>query len=302
MLAERLPTILPPLSESEAIEVTKLHSVAGLLREDSSLLRDRPFRAPHHTISDLALIGGGRLSRPGEMSLAHRGVLFLDELTEFRRGTLEHLRQSVVDRRVRFLGVFGSVSYPAEVLVVGTLSPCFCGLRGDETDRCSCTPGQLERYSSLISSLLLDCIDLQVEVPRATTDVLQARSSETSAIVRDRVLAARERQARRLKGERVSTNGRMDAGLTARYCLQGASAGRSTGSVEAFRLASRADGHVLRLARTIADLEGAQAISAAHVAEAAQFRGRAQEVVAPGDRCLGIRQRATNRTTSPESL
>lgn len=277
MLAERVPSVLPRLSEGEAVEVTKIYSVAGLLREEGGLIERRPFRSPHHTVSDAALIGGGRLPKPGEVSLAHRGVLFLDEVTEFRRSALEVLRQPLVDRRVQVSRVRGSATFPADFTLVATMNPCPCGYLGDAGKDCVCTPLAVERYRSRLSGPLLDRIDLHVSVPRLPVEALRGEaSSESSAAVRERVEKARAVQAERLADSgRASgrTNGRMDGRGLGRHCALGpADRQFLEKSAAAFGLSARSYHGVLKVARTIADLAGAERIGEPHLAEALTYR------------------------------
>ncbi|MBI2944633.1 MAG: YifB family Mg chelatase-like AAA ATPase [Candidatus Wallbacteria bacterium] len=277
MLAERVPSVLPRLSEGEAVEVTKIYSVAGLLREEGGLIERRPFRSPHHTVSDAALIGGGRLPKPGEVSLAHRGVLFLDEVTEFRRSALEVLRQPLVDRRVQVSRVRGSATFPADFTLVATMNPCPCGYLGDAGKDCVCTPPGVERYRARLSGPLLDRIDLHVSVPRLPVEALRGEaSSESSAAVRERVEKARAVQAeRQADSERAGgrTNGRMDGRALERHCALGSADRRYLErSAAAFGLSARSYHGVLKVARTIADLADAERIGESHLAEALTYR------------------------------
>jgi magnesium chelatase family protein len=274
MLAERLPTILPALTEPEALEVTKVYSVAGLLGEGGGLLRRRPFRSPHHTASDVALVGGGRVPRPGEISLAHRGVLFLDEVTEFRRSALEVLRQPLVDRRVQISRAHGSAVFPADFSLVATMNPCPCGYRGDGERDCQCSPMQVRRYLGKLSGPLLDRIDLHLEVPRLGLAQLRPASpSESSAAVRERVAQARQLQAARLAGSRTPTNGRMTVRETQQHCRLGGGEQRMLEAASrAHGLSARGYHGLLRVARTLADLSASDAIREEHLAEALQFR------------------------------
>jgi magnesium chelatase family protein len=272
MLARRLASILPPLSLGEAIEVTAIHSVAGLLG-DTPLMTVRPFRAPHSSISDAALLGGGHPIRPGEITLAHRGVLFLDELPEFRRNALEPLRQPLEERQLTVARGSGSVVFPADVQLVGAMNPCPCGMLGDASDTCRCSPPVLERYRARVSGPLLDRIDLHVEVPRITVTALGDEHSgeEPSAAIRDRVLAARARQTARLGAGR--TNAQIAGREVRRLCRIDAR-GRTLLEAASLRLglSARAYTRILRVARTIADVAGEDAISTAHLAEAIQYR------------------------------
>jgi magnesium chelatase family protein len=270
MLARRLPGILPPLSREEALEVLALHGIAGL--SNGSVVAERPFRAPHHTVSDVALVGGGDLVRPGEVSLAHHGVLFLDELAELRRSALEALRQPLEDGFVTVCRMRSTTTFPARPMLVGATNPCPCGTRGDGTNKCRCQPDAVRSYRRRLSGPLLDRLDLHVVLPRV--DVLELSSSgggEPSSAVRARVAAARAVQADRYrKGEvRASTNAHLSQRDVERVCALDAK-GRDAlaRAVELRGLSARAYGKVHRLARTIADMEGATAIAARHVVEA----------------------------------
>jgi magnesium chelatase family protein len=268
MLARRIAGILPPLGFEEALEATVVHSVAGLTR-DRGLLVERPFRAPHHTISDAGLVGGTSVPRPGEVSLAHRGVLFLDELPEFRRHVLEALRQPLEDCEVAIARAGRSVTYPADVMLVAAMNPCPCGHHGGAGRRCRCTAHELVTYRRRISGPLLDRIDLHVDVPAIAPGLLGAAGTTTSAEVRERVVRARAAQAAR--GARC--NARLRGGALRRHCAPD-DAGRRLlhAAVERLGLSARGHDKVLRVARTIADLEGAETVRAEHVGEAIQYR------------------------------
>jgi magnesium chelatase family protein len=274
MLARRLPTILPPLTFDEALEATVVHSVAGLTRH-RGLLTARPFRAPHHSISDAGLVGGTSTPRPGEVSLAHHGVLFLDELPEFRRHVLEALRQPAEDGEVTIARAGRSVTFPALFTLVGAMNPCPCGYHGDRKRACHCTPHELLRYRRRISGPLLDRIDLHVDVPAVPPTVLAGMGGgEPSATVRERVVRARELQAARVGTRGARTNARLRGVALRRFCTPDEGGKRIlTAAVEKLGLSARAHDKVLRVARTIADLEGSEAIRSTHVAEAIQYRG-----------------------------
>jgi magnesium chelatase family protein len=275
MLARRLPTLLPPLAFEEALEATVVHSVAGLTRH-RGLLVDRPFRAPHHSISDAGLVGGTSIPRPGEVSLAHHGVLFLDELPEFRRHVLEALRQPLEDGDVTIARAGRSVTYPAEVTLVAAMNPCPCGYHGDPRRRCRCTAHELLTYRRRISGPLLDRIDLHVDVPSLPAPLLgePPAAAPTSAEVRARVERARAVQRERAGGRGAVVNARLRGGALRRAATPD-DAGRRLlqAAVEKLGLSAPAHDKVLRVARTIADLEGSEVVRAAHVAEAVQYRG-----------------------------
>ncbi len=279
LLARALPGILPRMTPAESLEVTKIYSVAGRLPSGRPLIRRRPFRAPHHTISHAGLVGGGSQPRPGEISLAHRGVLFLDELPEFGQTVLEVLRQPLEDRIVTIARARGTVVYPASFMLVGAMNPCPCGHAGDPGRACTCSATALARYHRRISGPLLDRIDIHIEVPRVEYDKLaDLRPGEESAAVRARVEAARAVQARRFAGTTCSSNGEMAATEVRTHCQAALEEGaRSLLRMAAAQLAlsARAVHRVLKVARTIADLAGSEAIAATHVAEALQYRRRA---------------------------
>jgi magnesium chelatase family protein len=275
MLARRLPSILPSMSLDEALETTKIHSVAGTLTPGQSLLTGRPFRAPHHTISDAGLIGGGSSPRPGEVSLAHGGVLFLDELPEFRRNVLEVLRQPMEDGVVTLSRAAMSLTYPARFMLAAAMNPCPCGYFGDPLHSCSCGPLAIERYRSRISGPLLDRIDIHLEVPAvAYGDLVGEHSEESSAAIRRRVEQARAVQRSRFQGQRgVHANAHMSARDLRRHCrLSGPVEAVMRQAVTRLGLSARAYHRVLKIARTIADLAGSAELTTAHVSEAIQYR------------------------------
>jgi magnesium chelatase family protein len=277
MMARRVAGILPPLTLDEALEVTAVHSVAGLLPPGCGLMTARPFRAPHHTISNAALVGGGSQARPGEVSLAHHGVLFLDEMLEFSRHVLEVLRQPLEEGRVTIARAARTSVFPARFVLVAAMNPCPCGFSGDPDRECRCTPLHVERYRGRLSGPLRDRLDLTVEVPPLASDVLAAAttSSEPSAVVRLRVIAARHRQRERYAGETVRTNAEMTPALMARHCQLDPSRLRIlSAAFKRLALSARGYDRVRKVARTIADLAGVPDISGEHVAEALQFRHR----------------------------
>ncbi len=271
MLARRFPTIIPPLSRAEAIEVTKIYSVAGQLPAFAGLLWQRPFRAPHHTATASAIIGGSTALRPGEVTLAHHGVLFLDELLEFRQDVLEALRQPLEDGAVVIARAHGTIRFPARFALIGAMNPCPCGFRGDRRRECTCTPGQVQRYLARLSGPLLDRIDLHVEVPRPPTEaLLDGPRGESSHAVRDRVIAARDRA----EGRRAA---RPSAPLLPRGArrwgpVDGAALTFLRSAADRLVLGARATERVLRVGRAIADLDGAESVTTAHLAEALQYR------------------------------
>jgi len=274
MLAKRLPTILPTLSFAEALETTKIHSVTGVLG-GQALVSTRPFRAPHHTISDAGLVGGGTIPKPGEASLAHNGVLFLDEAPEFRRNVLEVLRQPIEDGCLTVARVAGSVNFPAKFMLVVAMNPCPCGFFSDPHKECNCTPVQILRYRSKVSGPLLDRVDIHVEVPAVPYRELVAQDSgEASETIRERVVAARSRQTRRFVKRGIYANARMSAKDIKRYCSVDPEGARLLETaINKLGLSARAYTRILKVSRTIADLENAEAIRSAHVAEAIQYRG-----------------------------
>ncbi|MDE3154248.1 MAG: YifB family Mg chelatase-like AAA ATPase [Acidobacteriota bacterium] len=274
MMASRLAGVLPPLSLDEALEVTSIHSVAGLLPPGAGLVTGRPFRAPHHTISDAALIGGGTLPRPGEVSLAHHGVLFLDEMPEFDRRVLEVLRQPLEDGRVTIARVARRAVFPARFTLVAAMNPCPCGYLGDRQRACRCTPLQVAKYRSRISGPLRDRLDLVVEVPAVPPPTLMdGAPGESSAAIRTRVLDARQRQLRRFGDSEPSVNAQLRGRPMRQACrLDPAGQRLLEAATERLHLSARAYDRVLRVARTIADLAGAETIEAPHLAEAVQYR------------------------------
>jgi magnesium chelatase family protein len=276
LLARAMPGIMPALSIDEALEVTKIYSVCDLLAPETPLIQVRPFRAPHHTISHAGLVGGGQWPRPGEVSLAHRGVLFLDELPEFGQRTLEVLRQPIEDKQVTISRAQGTLTFPASFMMLAAMNPCPCGFYGDPTHECSCSMGMVSKYQKRISGPLLDRIDIHVEVPRVEYEKLaDERLGEPSANVRERVEAARERQRQRFAGSALLSNADMQAADVRVYC-QIDETGKSLlkAAMTQLQLSARAYHRILKLARTIADLAGSEGIQSVHLAEAIQYRPR----------------------------
>jgi magnesium chelatase family protein len=278
LLARSMPSILPRMTIDEALEVTKIYSVAGMLPPEQPLIRHRPFRAPHHTISHAGLVGGGHFPRPGEISMAHCGVLFLDELPEFGQRVLEVLRQPLEDRVVSIARSTGTLTFPANFVLIAAMNPCPCGYANDPFKECTCSPVVVSRYQKRISGPLLDRIDIHVEVPRVDFDKLSDdRRGEPSAVIRARVEAARERQRQRFAGTHLRTNADMGVAEVRAFCRID-DAGRSLlgAAMRQLQLSARAYHRILKLARTIADLAGSERIEVAHLAEAIQYRPRRQ--------------------------
>ena len=274
MLAQRLCTILPPLALEESLETTSIHSVTGHLDRSTPLLATRPFRCPHHTVSDVGLVGGGAHPRPGEISLAHHGVLFLDELPEFSRSALEALRQPLEDGRATISRAAMAVTYPCQFMLVGAMNPCPCGYYTDPKHMCRCTPNQITKYRNRISGPLMDRIDIHVDVPPVEFDDLRpSRSGEPSAAVRERVMRARGRQRERFAGEGFFTNARMDVRHMERHCrLSGACETLLEQAMNSLGLSARAYSKILKVARTTADLEESGEIQPQHISEAIGYR------------------------------
>jgi magnesium chelatase family protein len=275
MLAKRIPTIMPPMSLDEAIETTRIHSVAGVLENGNGLVGTRPYRSPHHTISDAGLIGGGAIPRPGEVSLGHNGVLFLDELPEFQRNVLEVMRQPLEDGSVTISRAVTSVTFPSRFMLAAAMNPCPCGYFGDPTRECHCTPPMIQRYVSKISGPLLDRIDIHIEVPAVKYKELRAPSSaEDSAKVRDRVIEARKKQAVRYAGEKGTyANAQMAPKLIRKYCAIGPDGEKLLETaITRLGLSARAHDRILKVARTIADLDASENIETRHLSEGIQYR------------------------------
>ena len=280
MLAKRIPTILPPLNLQEALETTKIHSVAGKLQPDTMLVARCPFRSPHHTISDMALVGGGGIPQPGEISLAHNGVLFLDELPEFRRSVLEVMRQPMEERRVNISRARMSIDFPASFMLLASMNPCPCGFYNHPERACSCPPGAVQKYLNRISGPLLDRIDLHVEVtPVGFNELSSLDPGETSAIIRERVIRAREKQYQRFSDlTGIYANAQMDSSLLKKICrIERAGSAILKIAMEKLNLSARAYDRILKVSRTIADLDDQDEIKTEHLAEAIQYRSLDRE-------------------------
>lgn len=275
MLAKRLPSILPPLSLSESLETTQIHSVAGKLSRDTSLISQRPFRAPHHTISQVALVGGGNNPQPGEISLAHNGVLFLDEMPELPRSVLEVLRQPLEDRRITISRAKYNVEYPCSFMLIASMNPCPCGYYGDPTHSCACTPGQIQRYMNKISGPLLDRIDIHCEIQAVPfIELSKMQPGESSEQIRERVVRARKIQEERFKSHRgIHSNAMMTEKMLHEYAEPDEqSMNMLRMAMERLKLSARAYTRILKVARTIADLEGSERVQSHHIAEAIGYR------------------------------
>ena len=274
MLAKRIPSILPEMTFEESIETTKIHSVAGLLPEGDALITQRPFRAPHHTISPVGLSGGGSIPRPGEISLAHNGVLFLDELPEFSRDAMEVLRQPIEDGQVTISRVAGTLTYPCSMMVVAAMNPCPCGYFGHPSRECSCSAGAVSRYLSRVSGPLLDRLDLHVEVaPVEYQNLVSAQQEESSSAIRLRVNQARKLQQERYRSIGISCNAKLPAPAVNKFCpMDDSASALLSRAFETMGLSARAYDRILKVSRTIADLDGAEVISRRHIAEAVQYR------------------------------
>ena len=275
MMAKRLPSILPPLSLAESLETTQIHSVAGKLGRDMSLISQRPFRAPHHTISQVALVGGGANPQPGEISLAHNGVLFADELPEFNKSTLEVLRQPLEDRKITISRAKYTIEYPCSFMFVASMNPCPCGYYNDPTHKCVCTPGQIQRYLNKISGPLLDRIDIQIEItPVPFKDISRATQGESSSSIRERVIKARQIQEQRFREHRgIHCNAQMTERMIHQYAEPDeAGIDMLRAAMERLNLSARAYNRILKVARTIADLDASPNVQPQHLAEAISYR------------------------------
>jgi magnesium chelatase family protein len=281
MLAQRLSTILPELTFTEAIDVTKIFSVAGLFNKRGTILGTRPFRSPHHTISDAGLVGGGHTPRPGEISLAHHGVLFLDELPEFKRNALEALRQPLEDGHVTITRSSVTATYPSRFMLVAAMNPCPCGYYSDQTRVCRCTPQQIRQYQARISGPLLDRIDIHIEVPSVRYKDLTGKSSgESSGTIKERIERARSIQKSRFEGQDTQFNARMADKLIKVFCdIDEDSQKLIEMAIEKLGLSARAYTKILKVARTIADLEAEDKILSSHVAEAIQYRNLDRKMI-----------------------
>lgn len=274
MLARRLSSILPDVTFKESLEITKIHSIAGTLTSNDSLLTCRPFRAPHHTISSVALVGGGRVPKPGEISLAHYGVLFLDELPEFQRNTLEVMRAPLEDRQVTISRVSGTLTYPCDFMLVASMNPCPCGYYGSSDKECNCSSQQITRYMSKVSGPLLDRIDIHIEVSPVKYEKLESSEvPESSLEIKKRVDSARKIQSERYKGTKVICNAGLTPSMINKYCKLGNEEKKLLqNAFQKLGLSARAHSRILKVARTIADLAGCEDIKVEHLAEAIQYR------------------------------
>jgi magnesium chelatase family protein len=274
MLAKRLPTILPEMTFEESIETTKIYSVAGELEPESPLISRRPFRSPHHTVSSRGISGGGTIPRPGEISLAHNGVLFLDELPEFGRDVMETMRQPLEDGKVTISRVAGSLTYPSAFTLVAAMNPCPCGFYGHLNRKCTCTPQAVRKYLNRISGPMLDRLDLHIEVPPVDYESLKSNvGEESSQVIRERVNRARAIQNKRYEGTGITCNARLLPGMLNKFCkLTPQAETLLKSSFERLGLSARAYDRILKVARTIADIEGKEDIDVAHIAQAIQFR------------------------------
>ncbi|MFC1678390.1 YifB family Mg chelatase-like AAA ATPase, partial [Patescibacteria group bacterium] len=278
LIARTMPSILPDLTLEEALEITKIYSVAGHLSANVSLVTSRPFRSPHHTASGVALVGGGAWPKPGEISLAHRGVLFLDEFGEFPRPVLENLRQPLEDGIIHVSRAAGNLSFPAKFVLISAMNPCPCGYYGDQERNCICTPAQIINYKKKISGPIIDRIDLHIEVPRIKFDKLSTESdSENSSVIKKRVEIARKKQAERFRETSFITNSEMTSEAVKNFCqVDDASKHLLKSAVDQLHLSARGYFRVLKLARTIADLDEERVILTKHIAEALQYRPKAE--------------------------
>jgi magnesium chelatase family protein len=280
MLARRIPSILPDMTSQEALEVTKIYSVAGILKNSIGLVTDRPFRSPHHTVSVAGMIGGGSIPKPGEVTLAHNGVLFLDELPEFPRTVLEVLRQPLEDGEVTISRVNATLSFPSKLMLIAALNPCFCGFSSDPSRECSCTPSDIRRYQKRISGPLLDRLDITIHVPRLEyNDLVKNIPQESSSVIRRRVAVARLIQHERLKGFGLYANAQMQHKHIKNLCqLMPDAVNLLKQAFNRMNLSARGYDRIIKVAQTIADLSGTEQIEARHIAEAIQFRNDFQNI------------------------
>lgn len=274
MIAQRLPTILPDMKFEESLEVTKIHSIAGILSKDMPLITQRPFRNPHYTVSPISLVGGGKIPKPGEISLAHNGVLFLDELPEFRKSTIESLRIPIEEKKITINRVGSSITYPCNFMFVASMNPCPCGYYGSVDKNCSCTEEKIRKYISKISGPLLDRIDLHIEVNNIKFESLTENTRSTDSLtIKKRVNKARKIQFERLKEYGLFSNSELTPKLIEKYCkLDDKSKNILNAAFNSFGLSARAYSRILKVARTIADLDGTENIQVNHIAEAIQYR------------------------------
>ncbi|KUK10556.1 MAG: Mg chelatase subunit ChlI [Clostridia bacterium 41_269] len=274
MLAKRLPGIFPPLSAEEAFEITKVYSVSGLIDPETPLVTKRPFRTPHHTASASSIIGGGQVPRPGEISLATYGILFMDELPEFRRDVIEALRQPLEDKKITISRASATITFPSNFSLVAAMNPCPCGFYLDEENQCSCTPFQIQRYVSKVSGPIMDRIDIHIEVPKLKyKDLKNDKKSESSEKIRERVTAARNIQRKRYQGLNISSNAELEGKMVYQFCKTTMEANKLLEKVfDKLKISMRAHNKILKIARTIADLENKSKINAEHIAEAVQLR------------------------------
>lgn len=274
MMARRVPSILPNLTFEEALETTKIHSIAGVLSKDTPLITIRPYRAPHHTISPVSLVGGGKIPKPGEISLAHNGVLFLDEIPEFNKNTLEVLRGPLEDGVVTISRINATLTYPCNFMLVASMNPCPCGFYGSKEKECTCSPQAIQKYMGKISGPLLDRIDIQVEVTPVKYEKLQGEVfAETSAKIKERVDKARIIQQKRYENLEIHSNSQLTPNLIEKYCKLGEKEKQILKKAfDTLGLSARAHGRILKVARTIADLEGKENIEVSHITEAIQYR------------------------------
>lgn len=281
MLARRLPSILPDMSFEEALETTKIYSVSGLLKEHSSLFATRPFRSPHHTVSDAGLIGGGAIPKPGEVSLAHNGILFLDELPEFKKNVLEVMRQPLEDGAVTISRAITSITYPASFMLMAAMNPCPCGYYGDPKKECSCTPIQIHRYRTKVSGPLLDRIDIHIEVPPVKyKELSDDTGGETSSDIQDRVNRARQIQKERFKGMGIYSNSQMPPAQVRKQSKPDADGLKLLETaIDRLGLSARAYDRILKVSRTIADLDESEIVQSQHISEAIQYRSLDRSLV-----------------------